>query len=746
MTLAAGARLGPYEVLDLLGRGGMGEVYGAIDSRLGRQVAVKILPAELTDHEESLARFRREARAIAALSHPNIVSVFDIGTQASTPYVVTELLDGETLRTRLQRGAIPLAEALKIASGIADGLAAAHAKGIIHRDLKPENVFLTTSGVVKILDFGLAATQEPFVGSSGVTHSEALTEPGLVIGTIGYMSPEQLRGQALTTSADVFAFGCVLYEMVRGEMPFQRESNIEIIAAVLRDEPFRRDNAAEVATEVRQLIDHCLAKEPRERLQNGAEVAAALRPVIAAHETGHLTTERLPRIRASRMPRIAFIAAALLLVAIVGGAWWLIAQRRTIDNGYDLHASDITGSFETRRLVEVALRVDAAGNRSEAIELCREAARSDPRAPLPVAFLASFTYYNGDTKEGLRWADEVRRRLPNASSTYETLLSRYLLPDNDNATLMALASSLLELRPKAWRLRLSLAHRHMDRREIPAMLAQLQQIDVSAPDDRRLAIALSDRASCGDIAGAERDLQRSRLMQRPALLAFTRGRIAWSRGNAAEAARLFDEAAESATVTNLVSVAMDSRVLAGMARIGAGQLDQALQTLDLAALKSRQTALPSSELEAQAFAGYVAYLHGDHEGTVRRLTRAIELSPAGTSYHEELRLLALRMRVPVKPQAAATLDSDVGVGVPALVAARESWARNDLGGAARLLQQARAEGVESTWFAEEAALLAYDLGAPPRAFKPDPPYPNRLRLIAGWELARAARRPPSNTH
>src|ERR1051325_274692 len=289
-------------------------------------------------------------------------------------------------------------------------------------------------------------------------------------------------------------------------------------------------------------------------------------------------------------------ATIIAAVVIAVSAWLIFAGRgKVIDGGYDLRVSDVSGTAETRRLTEVALRADAAGNRAEAIELFREATRSDPRAPLPPAFTSAFTYYSGDRKSAADFAQETRKRLAGASSSYEALLARYLLPDNDSATQVALASSLLELRPKAWRLRLSLAHRHLDRREMKAMLVQLKQIDVSAPDDRRLAIVLADRASLGDDASAERDLLRSRLTSKPALLAYAKGRIAWSGGRASEAARLWADASESATIGNLAPVANDARVLTGIAQIGAADFAAAQATLDLAAVRAKQAALPAYE-------------------------------------------------------------------------------------------------------------------------------------------------------
>src|ERR1019366_2726234 len=235
MTLPGGTRLGPYEIGELIGRGGMGEVYRAADTRLGRDVAVKVLASQLAGDPASLARFQREARAVAALSHPNIVALFDVGSEGQTYYVVTELLEGETLRGRLSASPLPENETLRIAPAIADGLAAAHEKGIIHRDLKPENVFLTPAGGVKILGFSVASMQQTYAGIDNAIQTAALTEPGVLMGTIGYTSPEQLAGRPLTTATDVFSFGCVLYEMLQGQRPFKRDSNMEIIASVLRD-------------------------------------------------------------------------------------------------------------------------------------------------------------------------------------------------------------------------------------------------------------------------------------------------------------------------------------------------------------------------------------------------------------------------------------------------------------------------------------------------------------------------------
>src|SRR5437667_7190886 len=209
--LAISSRLGPYEIVTPLGAGGMGEVYRARDTRLGREVAVKVLPEPFARDPDRLARFEREARAVAALSHPNILAIHDYGTDGAVTYAVMELLEGETLRGRLSRGALPWREAVVVAAAIAEGLAAAHTKGIVHRDLKPENLFLTSDGRVKILDFGLARIT-PLTKSQSETgpYVPADTDPGRVMGTVGYMSPEQVRGQPADPRSDIFSFGCVL--------------------------------------------------------------------------------------------------------------------------------------------------------------------------------------------------------------------------------------------------------------------------------------------------------------------------------------------------------------------------------------------------------------------------------------------------------------------------------------------------------------------------------------------------------
>src|SRR3984885_1632177 len=236
MALASGMKLGPYDIQSLLGAGGMGEVYRAHDSRLNRTVAIKVLPASFSADRDRLQRFAQEARAAAALNHPNILSIFDIGDQEGAPYVVSELLEGETLRDRLKTGLLSSRKAIDYALQVARGLAAAHEKGIVHRDLKPENLFLTKDGRVKILDFGLAKlTQaESGVHTSMATASHG-TEAGIVLGTAGYMSPEQVRGQALDARSDIFSFGAILYEMLSGKRAFHGDTPADTMSSILKE-------------------------------------------------------------------------------------------------------------------------------------------------------------------------------------------------------------------------------------------------------------------------------------------------------------------------------------------------------------------------------------------------------------------------------------------------------------------------------------------------------------------------------
>jgi eukaryotic-like serine/threonine-protein kinase len=277
-TLTSGTKLGEYEVKSQLGAGGMGEVYRARDARLGRDVAIKVLPATLSADPERLRRFEQEARAAAALNHPNILAVFQMGTFEGAPYLVSELLEGETLREQLQRGQLVVRKAIDYGVQIARGLAAAHEKGIVHRDLKPENLFVTKDGRVKILDFGLAKLTQPQPDSDHIPATmSAETEPGAVMGTVGYMSPEQVRGQNADHRTDIFSFGAILYETLTGKRAFQKPTAADTQSAILNEDPALISQATtNIPPALQRVVHRCLEKKPEQRFQSAPDLAFAL--------------------------------------------------------------------------------------------------------------------------------------------------------------------------------------------------------------------------------------------------------------------------------------------------------------------------------------------------------------------------------------------------------------------------------------------------------------------------------------
>ena len=323
MSLETGARLGPYEVVAAIGAGGMGEVYRARDTRLGRDVAIKVLPPAFAADAERRARFEREAQTVAALSHPQIVSLFDTGVHENQIFVVMELLEGETLRERLTNGALTVRKAVECAVQLARGLAAAHDKGLVHRDLKPENIFLLADGHVKILDFGLARSAGGENSGSGATETvAALTDPGLVMGTIGYMAPEQVRGRAVDGRADLFAFGAVLYEMLTGARAFHRDTPADTMSAILKeDAPELASVRSDLPPALDRILRHCLEKNPGERFQSARDVAFALEALSGSAATTVVATQSGPTERPRRGGSARELAAWLLaLVGILGAS------------------------------------------------------------------------------------------------------------------------------------------------------------------------------------------------------------------------------------------------------------------------------------------------------------------------------------------------------------------------------------------------------------------------------------------
>jgi Tol biopolymer transport system component len=319
--LQPGTQIGPYEIISLLGSGGMGVVYRARDTRLARMVALKVLPPDVAGDIGRRQRFEQEARAASALNHPNIVSVFDLGSQDGLAYIVSELIEGESLREIIRRGPLSQNRTVEIGSQVADALAAAHVAGIVHRDLKPENIMATRDGRAKILDFGLAKQVQARAAGSDETQFMTRTSPGAVLGTAGYMSPEQIRGEPVDPRSDIFSFGLVLYECLCGHAPFERQTGAEMMTAILREDPPELPET--IAPALREIVTHCLEKEPERRFHSANDLSFALRtlstPGVGSRGSGSLAAavstangKAAPRPRKWMWPGISVALAAML--------------------------------------------------------------------------------------------------------------------------------------------------------------------------------------------------------------------------------------------------------------------------------------------------------------------------------------------------------------------------------------------------------------------------------------------------
>jgi serine/threonine protein kinase len=340
MALASGTKLGPYEIQSPLGAGGMGEVYRAKDNRLGRDVAIKVLPESMSRDSERLRRFETEARAIAALNHPNILSIHDIGTYNGSPYLVSECLEGQSSWFALTGGTLPLRRAVDYGTQIAQGLAAAHDKGIIHRDLKPENVFVTRDGRVKILDFGLAKLAHPEASSyEGATMEAAPTSAGVVLGTVGYMSPEQVRGQPADARSDIFSLGTILYEMISGQRAFRRDTSAEAMTAILKEDPPELGLTGKpISPELERVVRRCLYKNPLQRFQSARDLAFNLEVLSGTPSTSSATstarfaaaTAKESEKKASRKGVMMLAAGAIVLALVAAGSWMLGARSSSL--------------------------------------------------------------------------------------------------------------------------------------------------------------------------------------------------------------------------------------------------------------------------------------------------------------------------------------------------------------------------------------------------------------------------------
>ena len=347
MSLPPGTKLDGYEVLGPLGAGGMGEVYRGRDSVLKREVAIKVLPPFVSQDPDRLHRFQQEAQAAAALDHPNILAVHQFGTFGGAPYLISELLEGDTLRQLMQRGPLAVRKVIDFGVQITKGLAAAHDKGIVHRDLKPENLFATKDGRVKILDFGLAKltphsslAQHPSeTGSSGPTLTHQGTEPGVVLGTVGYMSPEQVRGKTVDHRADIFAFGAILYEMLAGRRDFVKPTSAETMTAILNEEP---SGVSQIAPStppgLQRVVHRCLEKNPEQRFQSASDLAFALEALSDSGISGPVVVDA-KTVRRNSRGRFLWVAGLAALLSVAAVAFFVIMRR---ERASSLRISDYT--------------------------------------------------------------------------------------------------------------------------------------------------------------------------------------------------------------------------------------------------------------------------------------------------------------------------------------------------------------------------------------------------------------------
>src|SRR5437867_5695980 len=322
MTIAAGTKLGRYEIRSKLGEGGMGEVYRAYDPKMNREIAIKILPAAFSADKGRLARFEQEAQAAGALNHPNILVIHHIDTHEGAPYIVSELLEGETLRQRMSGTALAQRRVIDYASQIAHGLAAAHEKGIVHRDLKPDNIFITKDGRVKILDFGIAKLTQPEGNPSqtDIPTRRIDTDPGVVMGTVGYMSPEQIRGKGIDHRSDIFSFGAILYEMLSGRRAFHGESAADTMSAILKeDPPDLSDTNQKISPALERLVNHCLEKNPEARFHSASDLAFALEAISGSSEVSGQTMRGMTALpaRARIRKQLPWIVAGIFALAFL---------------------------------------------------------------------------------------------------------------------------------------------------------------------------------------------------------------------------------------------------------------------------------------------------------------------------------------------------------------------------------------------------------------------------------------------
>jgi dipeptidyl aminopeptidase/acylaminoacyl peptidase len=409
--LAPGTRLGPYELLSLVGAGGMGEVYRARDTKLDRDVALKVLTGSMADDPAALARFQREARVVAALSHPNILAVHDVG-RAPMPagnaveYAVMELVDGETLRKKFEAGPLPPRKAIEYALQVARGLAAAHEKGIVHRDIKPENLVITPDGRLRILDFGLAHLTHATASPAGVGSPTPTVEtmPGVIVGTIAYMSPEQVRGREVDGESDIFSLGVVLYEMLAGLRPFRGDSAADVMGSILRDDPPDFPAGVSVPQALERVVRRCLEKQPAERYHSARDLAFTLEAIAGASSSSAVAID--VRAPGQRLRKMLWTAAALVVGVVLGSVPQVVARLRTVtEPPVRLHANlpgtDVVRIVGASGLLAISpdgqTLVYTVGNGPSA-RLDRRSMADGQVAPIPGSSGASTPFFSSDNQ------------------------------------------------------------------------------------------------------------------------------------------------------------------------------------------------------------------------------------------------------------------------------------------------------------------------------------------------------------
>ncbi|HSB09430.1 MAG TPA: protein kinase [Blastocatellia bacterium] len=437
-SLSANTTLSHYVILSQLGAGGMGEVWRARDTRLDREVAIKVLPADFAQDADRLRRFEQEARATSALNHPNILTVYDIGSREGSPYIVAELLEGNELRDVLNGGAIPQRKVIDYAQQIASGLAAAHSKAIVHRDLKPENIFITTDGRVKILDFGLAKLSPPTLAagaSSEVATQKAITDPGTVMGTVGYMSPEQVRGQAADHRSDIFSFGAILYELLLGRRAFIGDSAIEVMNAILKEEPEElTETNSKINPPLERIVHRCLEKKPERRFQSASDLCFAIESLSMSSGSRIGSAVSVPEVaetagiaRLFHNARLAWIAAAIFFVALLAAMPLAISHLRHAPQG---QAGAVRFSIATEKasvLGQLAVSPDgralvfAAINKGFPQLWLRSLGDSEPRPLAGTEGVNGFPFWSPDSRSICFPASGKLKKLDLSDGTVQTL-------------------------------------------------------------------------------------------------------------------------------------------------------------------------------------------------------------------------------------------------------------------------------------------------------------------------------------